>query len=94
MKFLKRTPKTAEYCQVNEITTIPCAACGLSFTSECGRDAIILLIKHLRENRTEPKHWVEFVWMKRTILLLEVHGRNSRCRTRLEVSKKTATRRY
>lgn len=92
MRSQKRTPSTASPRIVNEVTTIPCAACELSFAAECGRDALILLIEHLRESKTEPKHRVEFDWMRSKVLLREIHGRNSSCRTRLKISNNAVTR--
>lgn len=92
MNFLKRKPKAAGVRKRNETTTIPCAACGLSFSAKCGRDAMILLIKHLRKNKTDPKHRVEFDWIRNELLRLKVHGLNTRCRTRSKVSKKAIAR--
>ena len=92
MNFLVPTPKGAGARKRNETTTIPCAACGLSFTGDCGRDAMILLIKHLRENRKDLKHQVEFDWIRNEALRLEIQARNTRCRTRLKVPNKRIAR--
>ena len=53
---------------------------------------MILLIKHLRKNKTDPKHRVEFDWIRNELLRLKVHGLNTRCRTRSKVSKKAIAR--
>lgn len=54
--------------EVNGVTTIPCGACGRSFTAQCGRDAMIMLIKHLRENMADAKHRADYDWIKDEVL--------------------------
>jgi hypothetical protein len=57
----------------NGPTTVACGTCGLSFTGPCGREAWILLIKHLGENMADPKHRAEFHWAKNEVLSMQGH---------------------
>jgi hypothetical protein len=68
-------------CDAHEVTTIPCGACELSFTAECGRDAIILLVKHLRDNLADAKHREAFDWTKNTVLSPQPHQAQSKVKS-------------
>jgi len=59
---------------VNGVTTIPCGACGRSFTAQCGRDALIELIEHLRENMADAKHRADYDWIKDEVLRTARHA--------------------
>jgi hypothetical protein len=64
--------------QGNEATTVPCSACGRSFTAECCRDAMIKLIRHLQENMADVKHRAELEWIKNELFSRKVHRRANR----------------
>jgi hypothetical protein len=64
--------------QGNEDTKVACSACGRSFTAECGREAMIKLIRHLQENMADVKHRAELDWIKNELLSRRVHGRANR----------------
>jgi hypothetical protein len=64
--------------QGNEDTKVACSACGRSFIAECGREAMIKLIRHLQENMADVKHRAELDWIKNELLSRRVHGRANR----------------